>query len=95
MPHTSRWVTDKRVLLLEFTGSIEREEVIKLNDELKDFLGQGETPIHLIFDSRNMETLDQSGFENRLFITGYAQRFSLGLDVGCGWQSDCEFSLGN
>lgn len=54
MPHTSRWFVDKRVLLIEYTGKVDKAELEQINAELENYVNEGEAPIHILSDNSQM-----------------------------------------
>jgi hypothetical protein len=60
MTHKSSWLIDKRVMLLEYEGNVDKNEIRQLNEELNRFLDEGENPVHIISDNSNMGKADLS-----------------------------------
>ena len=54
MAHKSSWIVDKRIMLLEYEGNVDKNEIRQLNEELESFLNEGQSPIHIISDNSNM-----------------------------------------
>jgi hypothetical protein len=54
MPHQSRWLVEKRLLIIVYDGEIDRAEMQQLNCELDIYLSEGEAPVHIISDHRTM-----------------------------------------
>jgi hypothetical protein len=60
MAHKSSWLIDKRVMLLEYDGNVDKNEIGQLNEELNRFLDEGNKPVHIISDNSNMGKADLS-----------------------------------
>ena len=60
MPHKSSWLVEKRILLIDYEGVVDKYEVRQLNDDLENFHAQGLTPIHIISDNSKMGKADLS-----------------------------------
>ncbi len=54
MPHTSRWLVDKRIVLVSYTGDIDKNELQAVNAELTNYVEEGIAPVHVISDNTNM-----------------------------------------
>lgn len=83
MPHISRWFVDKRVLLIEYTGKIDKSELKQINSELQDYINEGETPIHILSDNSQMTgmPLDIKTLRNT-FTTLNDQRWGMTCLIG-------------
>ena len=57
MRHKSQWLVDKRVLLVSYTGDVDKAELQAINAELTDYVEEGITPIHIISDNREMGSI--------------------------------------
>ena len=60
MAHKSSWLIDKRIMLLEYEGNVDKNEIRLLNEELESFLNEGQTPVHIISDNSRMGKADLS-----------------------------------
>jgi hypothetical protein len=54
MAHKSSWLLEKRIVLINYQGDVDKHEIKQLNEELEAFLGDGQKPIHIISDNSNM-----------------------------------------
>lgn len=57
MAHTLKWLVDKRLLLLYYKGAVDKAELDAVNNELAILLSEGEAPVHIISDNREMTSL--------------------------------------
>jgi hypothetical protein len=78
MTHKSSWLIEKRVVLLEYNGNVDKAEIMQLNEDLENFLNNGESPIHIISDNRNMGNAELS-------IQVARDTFSAMKKPGWGW----------
>lgn len=60
MAHKSSWLIDKRVLLLDYEGNVDKTEMKQLNEELEAFHAAGLKPVHIISDNSKMGKADLS-----------------------------------
>jgi hypothetical protein len=78
MNHKSSWLVEKRVMLLEYDGDLDKAEILRLNEDLETFLAEGEHPIHIISDNRKMG-------KTELTITLVQDAFNAMKKPGWGW----------
>jgi len=50
-----QWYLDKRIVYNRFSGSISIETIMKGVEVMLDMLAEGEAPIHIIFDARELK----------------------------------------
>jgi hypothetical protein len=81
MPHTTRWLVDKRVIYVEFEGRITKEELQQFVDEVKALLDEGIPLVHLITNSLDMEKVDISMGTLRTLAGAYNLTGQLGWTV--------------
>lgn len=78
MAHQSRWLLEKRVLLIVYEGDIDRAEMQQLNRELEIYLTEGQSPIHIISDNRAMGDIE-------LTLNIVRETFGVMKRKGWGW----------
>lgn len=78
MGHKMTWLLEKRVILLEYSGDVNKAELKEINEELNRFFAEGEKPVHVISDNRQMGNVELS-------ISIAKETFSAVKQPGWGW----------
>lgn len=78
MPHEINWVVDKLVLHVQYTGTVEKDELLEVNVDLVAYLDEGEAPIHIISDQSNMDRLNAD-------LKSFRQVMTIMNDKRWGW----------
>ena len=78
MPHDISWVVEKKVLHVQYKGTVEKEELVEVNQDLVAYLDEGEAPIHIISDQTNMDRLNAD-------LKSFRQQMTIMNDSRWGW----------
>ncbi|MEM9953241.1 MAG: hypothetical protein AAF846_16670 [Chloroflexota bacterium] len=54
MAHQLKWLVDKRVLLIKYTGAIDKDTLLSMNADMNRILEEGIQPVHVIADNTEM-----------------------------------------
>ena len=77
MAYTVNWLVDKRVLMLKYHGVVTGENLANLNQELAQFLQEGEQPVHIISDDTSVE-------KNEAHLNDFRKNFAAMTKPGWG-----------
>lgn len=79
MPYTIAWHTQNMVAHAQITGHFTADEVVVFTRELRQqYLDQGQSPIHLILDVRDIQTLPSSAWVIHHALNTYCKHPALG-----------------
>ena len=84
MPYKMSWYYPSRIVLVEVIGDVDSSELSALGEELNRFLNEGQSPIHVITDARNLGSFPTKAQDVRNALKNLE---AFGIDIIVGFKN--------